>query len=90
VNYCRESSAHDIIIVTEAGMLHRLRKEVPGKNFIPGPTDHCACAECRFMKMNTLEKAHAALLHLQPEITLPEPLRKRAEAPILRMLELSR
>jgi quinolinate synthase len=71
-------------------MLHRLRKEVPGKNFIPGPTDRCACAECRFMKMNTLEKAHAALLNMAPEITLDEPLRKRAEAPILRMLELSR
>jgi quinolinate synthase len=90
VSYCRASPAHDIIIVTEAGMLHRLRKEVPGKNFIPGPTDRCACAECRFMKLNTLEKAHAALLHLAPEITLPEPLRKRAEAPILRMLELSK
>ena len=90
VSYCRESPAQDIIIVTEAGMLHRLRKEVPGKNFIPGPTDHCACAECRFMKMNTLEKAHAALLNMAPEITLPEALRKRAEAPILRMLELSR
>lgn len=90
VSYCRKSPAQDIIIVTEAGMLHRLRKEVPGKNFIPGPTDHCACAECRFMKMNTLEKAHAALLHMAPEITLDEPLRKRAEAPILRMLELSR
>ncbi len=90
VSYCRQSPAHDIIIVTEAGMLHRLRKEVPGKNFIPGPTDHCACAECRFMKMNTLEKAHAALLNMAPEITLDEGLRKRAEAPILRMLELSR
>ena len=90
VGYCRDSPAHDIIIVTEAGMLHRLRKEIPGKNFIPGPTDRCACAECRFMKMNTLEKAHAALLHMAPEITLDETLRKRAEAPILRMLELSR
>lgn len=90
VSYCRQSSARDIIIATEAGMLHRLRKEVPGKNFIPGPTDRCACAECRFMKMNTLEKAHAALLNLEPELTLPEPLRQRAEVPILRMLELSR
>ena len=90
VGYCKESPARDIIIVTEAGMLHRLRREVPGKNFIAGPTDHCACAECRFMKMNTLEKAHAALLNMQPEITLPEPLRKRAEVPILRMLELSK
>lgn len=90
VTYCRESPAHDIIIVTEAGMLHRLKREIPGKNFIPGPTDRCACAECRFMKMNTLQKAHAALLNMEPEITLPEPLRKRAEAPLLRMLELSR
>jgi len=90
VSYCRTSPAQDIIIVTEAGMLHRLRKEVPGKNFIPGPTDRCACAECRFMKMNTLEKAYVALLNLTPEITLPEELRKRAEAPMLRMLELSR
>src|SRR5918998_3289570 len=90
VGYCKQSSAPDIIIVTEAGMLHRLRREVPGKNFIPGPTDHCACAECRFMKMNTLEKAHAALLNMKPEITLPEDLRKRAEAPILRMLALSK
>ena len=90
VTYCKESPARDIIIVTEAGMLHRLRREVPGKNFIAGPTDHCACADCRFMKMNTLEKAVAALREMEPEITLAEPLRKRAEAPILRMLELSR
>ncbi len=90
VHYARQSPAQDIIVVTEAGMLHRLRKEVPGKNFIPGPTDRCACAECRFMKLNTLEKAHAALLKMAPEIILPEPLRQRAEAPMLRMLEWSR
>ncbi len=90
ISYCKESPADTIIVVTEAGMLHRLKKEIPGKTFIAGPTERCACAECRFMKMNTLEKAHAALLNLQPEIFLPEPLRKRAEAPILRMLELSR
>jgi len=90
VTFCRESPAQEIIVVTEVGMLHRLQKEAPGKHFIPGPTDNCFCGECRFMKMNTLEKAHAALLHMRPEITLDEPLRKRAEAPILRMLELSR
>jgi quinolinate synthase len=90
VTFCRESSAREIIVVTEAGMLHRLKKEIPGKIFIPGPTENCFCGECRFMKMNTLEKAHEALLKMAPEITLPEPLRKRAEAPILRMLELSR
>ncbi len=90
IAFCRESPADEIIVVTEAGMLHRLKKEIPGKTFIAGPTDRCACAECRFMKMNTLEKAHAALLHLAPEIILPEALRQRAEAPIRRMLELSR
>src|SRR6476659_3501588 len=90
VSYCRESAAKEIIVVTEAGMLHRLKKEIPEKLFIPGPTERCACAECRFMKMNTLAKAHAALLNLDPEIVLTEQLRRRAEAPIQRMLELSR
>lgn len=90
VTFCRDSPAREIIVVTEAGMLHRLKKEIPGKLFIPGPTENCFCGECRFMKMNTVEKAHAALLNMAPEISLPEPLRKRAEAPILRMLELSR
>jgi quinolinate synthase len=90
VSFCKASPAHEIIVVTEAGMLHRLRREIPGKVFIPGPTERCACAECRFMKMNTLEKAYDALLNLEPEIILPEALRKRAEVPIMRMLELSR
>jgi quinolinate synthase len=90
VTFCRESAAQEIIVVTEAGLLHRLKKEIPGKTFIPGPTDNCFCGECRFMKMNTLEKARDALLNLEPEIILPEAVRKRAEAPILRMLELSK
>ncbi len=90
IAFCRNSPAHEIIIVTEAGMLHRLKKEIPDKTFIPGPTDNCFCGECRFMKMNTLEKAYHALLNMEPEITLPESIRKRAELPILRMLELSR
>lgn len=90
VSFCRDAKAPEIIVATEVGMLHRLKKEVPEKNFIPAPTDRCACAECRFMKMNTLEKAADALRKLEPEIILPEPLRARAEAPIRRMLELSR
>ena len=53
------------------------------------PTDACACADCRFMKMNTLEKLHDALLHLEPEIILPEEIRRRAEVPLRRMLEWS-
>ena len=90
VTFCKESAAREIIVVTEAGLLHRLSKEIPGKKFIPGPTENCFCGECRFMKMNTLEKAYDALLNMEPEITLPESVRKRAEAPILRMLELSK
>src|SRR5213593_4667589 len=90
IAYCRSNPAEAFIIVTESGMLHRLKKEIPDKTFIPGPTDTCFCGECRFMKMNTLEKAYHALLNRKPEITLPESIRKRAELPILRMLELSR
>ncbi len=90
VSYCRDSLSSAFIIVTESGMLHRLEREVPGKKFIPGPTGHCACADCRYMKMNTLEKLHDCLLHLRPQVNLPEDVRLRAEKPILRMLELSR
>jgi quinolinate synthase len=90
VGYCRDSEADAFIIVTESGMLHRLKKEIPGKIFIPGPTDKCACADCRFMKKNTLEKLRDALANLAPEILLPEAIRRRAELPIIRMLELSR
>jgi quinolinate synthase len=90
VGFCRDSPNENIIVVTESGMLHRLRKEVPGKNLIAGPTDKCHCADCHFMKMNTMEKLHDCLLHLQPEITLDEATRQRAEAPILRMLEWSK
>lgn len=90
VGYCKASPANAFIIVTESGMLHRLRREIPGKIFIPGPTDHCACADCRYMKMNTLEKLRDCLRDLSPQIVIPEDLRARAEVPIRRMLELSR
>lgn len=90
VAFCKRSPAKEIIVVTEAGMLHRLKKEIPDKTFIPGPTENCFCGECRYMKMNTLEKAYDALLNMEPEIVLPEEIRVRAELPILRMLDLSR
>lgn len=90
VSYCRNSPASTFIIVTESGMLHRLEREVPEKTFIAGPTGHCRCADCRYMKLNNLEKLHDCLLNLSPQVTMPEELRKRAEKPILRMLELSR
>ncbi len=90
VAYCRDNPARAFIIVTESGMLHRLRREVPGKTFIPGPTDACACADCRYMKLNTLEKLRDCLDRLQPEILIPEETRSRAELSVRRMLELSR
>jgi quinolinate synthase len=90
IGFCRNASAQSFIVVTESGMLHRLKKEVPGKYFIPGPTENCACADCRFMKRNTLEKLRDALANLEPQIVLAEDVRRRAERPILRMLELSR
>ena len=90
VDYAKDSSAQQFIVVTEAGMLHRLNKEVAGKKFIGGPTENCACAECRYMKMNTLEKLRNCLRDLSPEVTMAEETRAKAEAPILRMLELSR
>ena len=90
VHYCRDSRADAFIIVTESGMLHRLRREIPGKTFIPGPTDACACADCRYMKLNTLEKMVRALETMQPKIELPEDIMAKARLPIQRMLDWSR
>ncbi len=89
VTWCRATASKDIIIATEAGMLHRLKKECPDKNFIPAPTERCACNECRFMKMNTLEKVRDCMLHRTPEIQLPEDISRRARVSIERMLEIS-
>jgi quinolinate synthase len=90
VAYCKNAPVKNIIVVTESGMLHRLRKEAPDKNLIPGPTDRCACADCRYMKMNTLQKLRDCLDTLQPRVEMEESIRQRAEAPLLRMLEQSR
>ncbi len=90
IGYCRDSAAKEFVIVTESGMLHRLRREVPGKVFIPGPTDLCSCADCSYMKLNTLEKLRNCLADLRPEITIPEKIRAKAEVSVRRMLEISR
>ncbi|MFM7240759.1 MAG: quinolinate synthase NadA [Opitutia bacterium] len=89
VDWCRRQAADTLIITTEAGMIHRLRKEVPGKTFVAAPTDRCSCNECRFMKMNTLEKVRDCLANGTPEIVLPEEVRAAAEIPLRRMLEWS-
>jgi quinolinate synthase len=90
VKFAKDSPAERIIVVTESGMLHRLRREVPEKTFIAGPTDTCACNDCRFMKMNTIEKVRDALKFMRPEIQVPEDIRVRALEPIQRMLDWSR
>jgi len=90
VGFARRHPAREIIVVTESGMLNRLRREVPDKTFIAGPTDTCACNDCRFMKMNTVEKLRDALRDLAPAIEIPEDIRVRAFGPIQRMLEWSK
>jgi quinolinate synthase len=89
VDYCKKSPAPAILIATEAGMIHRLRKECPGKRFIPVPIEHCRCNECKFMKMNTLEKLHDCMTRLAPRVELSREIIERARRPIERMLEIS-
>lgn len=89
VTFCQRSEAKALIIATEAGMLHRLKKECPDKEFIAAPTDSCRCNECRYMKMNTLPKLHACMANLGPQVELSQALIDRARAPIDRMLQLS-
>lgn len=81
----------EYIVATESGILHQMKKKNPGKVFIPAPPNDstCACNDCSFMKLHTLEKVYLCLKHEKPEIILEEQLRKRAEKPIIRMLELS-
>lgn len=89
VAYCKASPARSIIIATESGILHRLRKECPDKEFIAAPTDTCACNDCKFMKKNTLGKLRDCLDFLKPEIILDESVRLRAHRAVVRMLELT-
>lgn len=90
VAFCKSTPADTIIVVTESGMIHRLRREVPDKTFVAGPTENCACNDCRFMKLNTIEKARDALRTMSPEIRMDEAIREAALAPIQRMLDWSR
>ncbi len=93
LNYVKTNDAPAFIIATEAGILHKMKQEAPDKILIPAPplTDDtsCACAECPYMKRNTLEKIYLALKYELPEVQVEEELRKKALIPIQRMLELS-
>jgi quinolinate synthase len=92
LNYVQENEATEFIVATEVGIIHKMKQAVPHKKLIPAPanTDNtCACSECPYMKLNTLEKIHASLVHLQPEIFVPEETRLKALKSVNRMLELS-
>jgi len=97
ISFCKTDPARQFVIVTESGIIHRMQKECPGKEFlcapafdaIRAPTDPCRCSECKFMKMNTLEKVRDCMKKLAPRIELPPEILKRARLPIGRMLEIS-
>jgi len=97
ISYCKSSPARQFIIVTESGIIHSMQKECPDKQFIcaptvdvmRAPTDPCHCSECKYMKMNTLEKVRDCMKKLAPRIELPAQILQRARLPIERMLEIS-
>lgn len=93
LRYVVDSPEQTFIVGTEAGILHKMRQAAPHKQIIPAPAtanNTCACSECPYMKMNTLEKLYNCMLYEQPEILVPEDVRVKAEASVLRMLELSK
>jgi len=92
IQYVKENPKFTYIVATEAGILYKMQQEVPNTILIPAPAKEnntCACSECAYMKVNTLEKLYQCLLNESPEITIPENIRKKALVPIERMLELS-
>src|SRR6202451_462880 len=97
IDYCKNSPAKRFIIVTESGIIHRMQTECPGQEFLCAPvfvvmrmpSDNCRCSECKYMKMNTLEKVRDCMKMLAPRIELPKEILERARLPIERMLEIS-
>ena len=90
LKYVQKNEATSFIVATEAGILYEMQKRCPDKTFIPAPVEDetCACSECAFMKLNTLEKLYLCLKHEQPEIILSQELIDKAKLPITRMLTL--
>jgi quinolinate synthase len=91
LQYCQRSDATEFIVVTEPGIIHQMEKQAPHKHFIPAPplNNTCACNECPFMRLNTLEKLYWAMKNRTPEVNVPEATRLAALQPIQRMLEMS-
>jgi quinolinate synthase len=92
IEYAKRSDKRTFIVATEAGILHRMQQEAPGKTLIAAPPDDesCACNVCPHMRRNTLEKLYLCMRDLQPQIDVPEATRRKALVPIQRMLEMSR
>lgn len=89
LGYVERDAGSTYIVATEPGILHQMEKRAPQKTFLAAPPEgNCACNECPFMRLNTLEKLAACLRDLTPRVELPEALRLRALAPIERMLAL--
>ena len=90
LEYCGQSDADEFIVVTEAGILAEMRKRYPEKTFIPAPPEDstCACNECRYMKMVTLENILACLENESPEVKLDEDVRRAAERSIQNMVAI--
>jgi quinolinate synthase len=92
IDYAVRSPKQTFIVATEAGILHKMQKAVPGKTLIAAPPEDesCACNMCPFMRKNTLEKLYLCMRDLSPQVDVPEPVRVRALQPIQRMLEMSK
>ncbi|MEZ4917367.1 MAG: quinolinate synthase NadA [Chitinophagales bacterium] len=92
INYVKSHPNENYIVATEAGILHKMQKEVPNSKLIPAPSfenNTCACSECKYMKMNTMQKLYDCLKYETPQITVPKKVIKKALVPIQRMLEFS-
>lgn len=90
LKYTENDPSQSFIVATETGILHQMKKNSPGKSFIPAPPyNACACNDCPHMKLNTLEKLYLCMEYEQPEIIMDEALRLAAKKPIDKMLEIS-
>ncbi len=91
LKFVSEDNSHSYIVATEAGIIHQMKKAEPGKNFIPAPpeVESCACNECPYMKLNTMEKLYFCMENKFPEIILDPVIAQKALIPINRMLEMS-
>jgi quinolinate synthase len=92
LKFTKTDNSKKYIVATESGILHQMKKDNPDKEYIPAPPidSTCGCNDCNFMKLITLEKIRNSLISEQPEIIMKEELRKKAEKPILKMLEISK